>query len=193
MAKVSPIPNLSPQASVAKNARIIARAKFDEFEPWNNIVDTSYNVRGLHHLRIAAKRLRYTLELFLDTFPSSCATVLQELEQLQAELGTLHDTDVMIAVLRLCLGGLDSGTGYEQALVRAYTKRNTGTFIIPPLLIASLLNPTTSPTAEERYGLEYLLLCLQQEREKLYTDFNQHWHMLQARDFRREILSILDA
>ncbi len=193
MAKASPITNLSSQASIGENARTIAHVRLDEFYQWSHVVDTPYNVRDLHHMRIAAKRLRYTLELFQSTFPPASATILLEIEQIQEELGRLHDTDVMIAALRLCLGGLDSGTAYEQALVRAQTKRNKGTFIIPPFLIATLLDSTTTPTAEERYGLEHLLMSLQVEREKLYTTFSQHWHALQQRDLRCEILRILDA
>jgi ADP-heptose:LPS heptosyltransferase len=46
-----------------------------------------YEVRGLHNLRIAAKRLRYTLEIFADVLPAACQSIADELAQIQDELG----------------------------------------------------------------------------------------------------------
>ena len=60
-------------------------------------------LKELHNMRIAAKRLRYTLEIFEDFLPDECKTAQKELEQLQQEMGQLHDSDVMIALLQLCL------------------------------------------------------------------------------------------
>jgi hypothetical protein len=118
---------------------------------------------------------------------------MKELEQIQDELGALHDSDVMIALLRLCLGSQDSGTGYAYALTRAKTRRAKGQFRLNPELIAHLLDPDVSPSAEERYGLEQLLTGLHTCRQEQYATFRQHWYQLQARDFRREILNMLDA
>ncbi len=142
MAKAKPIRGLDSQAPTGKNARIIARARLEEMNGWGKYVDNAYRVRELHDLRIAAKRLRYTLEVFEDVLPGACKLVVDELAQIQDELGALHDV---------------------------------------------------APTAEERYGLEHMLLKQQQCREERYTTFRQHWYQLQARDFRHEILSILDA
>ena len=76
---------------------------------WAATVDNPYEVRGLHNMRIAAKRLRYTLEIFEDVLPYTCQIIANELAQMQDELGALHDSDVMIALLRLCMGGEDAG------------------------------------------------------------------------------------
>jgi len=57
-----------------------------------------------HEARIAAKRLRYALELFA---PEDEAT-LSALKQAQEHLGDLHDTDVRIARLREEIAGQDS-------------------------------------------------------------------------------------
>jgi hypothetical protein len=59
-------------------------------------------------------------------------------------------------------------------------------------MAADLLDPAVAPSAEERYGLEQLLQSQEQLREKQYSAFRQHWYKLQARDFRRETLEILD-
>ncbi len=192
MAKAKPVTGLDANAPTGKNARVIARVRLDELYSWDRYVDEPYHVHELHNLRIAAKRLRYTLEVFEDFLPEAGKQIVKELEQIQEELGTLHDSDVMIALLRLCLGSEDSGTVYERALSQT-KKRGKETYLVRPDLVADLVDPGVAPTAEERFGLEQLLLNLQQRREEHYANFRQHWYRLQARDFRREILEMLDA
>jgi len=193
MAKDKPITGLDPRAPTGKNARIIARVRLEEMFNWDRYVDNPYNIRELHDLRIAAKRLRYTLEIFEEVLPEASKSVVKELTQIQDELGALHDSDVMIALLRLCLGSQDSGVAYEDALVDAQKQYSKKQFILPPQLVAVLLDPASAPSAEERYGLEQMLFKQEQCREEQYSAFRQHWYQLQARDFRREILDILDA
>ncbi|MBV8245900.1 MAG: CHAD domain-containing protein [Candidatus Eremiobacteraeota bacterium] len=51
----------------------------------------------LHSLRIACKRLRYSLELFSKELPTLKAAA-QRFTQLQDELGSLHDCDVLLGL-----------------------------------------------------------------------------------------------
>jgi len=192
MAKAKALTGLDPHAPTEQNARRIARTRLDEMNSWAANVDNPYEVQGLHNLRIAAKRLRYTLEIFEDVLPSACQVNAHELAQLQDELGALHDSDVMIALLRLCLGGEDAGIAYEQALLKAGKQNSKGKLLLHPALVASVLDPDGAPSAEQRFGLEQLLLKQVQLREERYRVFRQHWYQLQARDFRREILDILN-
>jgi CHAD domain-containing protein len=192
MAKARPITGLNPQASPGTNARVIARTRLEEMHGWKQFVDSPFRVAELHNLRIAAKRLRYTLEIFADSLPKACAAFIKEAEQIQEELGALHDSDVMIALLRLCLGSLDSGSAYEYALAHAAENKAKGKFILNPAMVAHLLNPDAAPSAEERHALELLLHNLQQRREEQYNTFRQHWHQLEERDFQSEVLQILD-
>ena len=193
MAKAEPITGLDIHAPTGVNARIIAKTRLAELYSWEQYVDNPYHVRELHNLRIAAKRLRYTLEIFADALPPTIVPLLKEVEQLQEELGALHDADVMIALLRLCLGALDGGSGYEYALVHAQNARKNAEFVINPDIVASLLDPTTIPSATERRGLELLLLDLHQQRNEHYSTFLQHWNSLKAEDFRSTALTVLDA
>ena len=193
MAKAKPITGLDPRAPTGKNARIIARVRLEEMYNWARYVDNPYNIRELHDLRIATKRLRYTLEIFEEVLPEASKSIVKELTQIQDELGALHDSEVMIALLRLCLGSQDSGVAYEDALVDAQKQYSKKQFILQPQLVAVLLDPASAPSAEERYGLEQMLVKQEQCRKEQYSAFRQHWYQLQARDFRREILDILDA
>ncbi len=192
MAKAKPIPGLDAMAATGKNARVIARFRLEEMYEWDVYVDNPYQVHKLHDLRIAAKRLRYTLEIFEDVLPSACEKIVQELTHIQDEIGALHDSDVLIALLRLCLGSLDSGTAYEDALAKAQKQHTKKDFTLAPEQVAAVLEPSSAPTAEERYGLEQMLLRQQRTREEQYTAFREHWYDLKKRDFRREVLSILE-
>jgi len=80
-------------------------------------------VWGLHNLRIAAKRLRYTFEIFADVLPAASQAIADE-------PGALYDDDIMIALLRLCMGSEDAGIIYEQALVKAGKQKGKRTFSV---------------------------------------------------------------
>src|SRR5437016_3758256 len=156
MAIAKSLTGLDPNAPTGQNARCIIRIRLDELYSWAANVDNPYEVRGLHNLRIAAKRLRYTLEIFEDVLPSTCQAIANELTQIQDELGALHDSDVMIALLRLCMGGEDAGIAYELALVEAGKQKGKGKLLLKPSLVANVLDPDVAPSAEQRYGLEQL-------------------------------------
>ncbi len=192
MAKARPITGLDPQAPTGMNARIIAKVRLEDLYSWESYVDNPYNIRELHNMRIAAKRLRYTFEVFEDELPVACKPIVEELVKIQDELGTLHDTDVMIALLRLCLGRQDTASivDYEQSSAKAELKKEKP--LVAPELVAVLLDPAVSPSTEERYGLELFLQYQEQLRNMQYNAFRQHWYALQARDFRREIMEILE-
>ena len=191
MAKAKSLAELDPNAPTGQNARRIAHIRLDEMYGWAANVDKAFEIRGLHNLRIAAKRLRYTLEIFEDVLPPTCQAIANDLAQMQDELGALHDSDVMVALLRLCMGGEDAGIAFELALANAGKQKSKGKLLLKPSLIANVLDPEVAPSAEQRYGLEHLLRRQLDLREEQYQVFRQHWYQLQARDFRRELLDAL--
>jgi hypothetical protein len=191
MAKARTVTGLNPEASTGENARVIARTRLDELYAWEQYVDNPYHIRELHNMRIAAKRLRYTLEIFAEELPESIAPLLKEVEQIQEELGSLHDSDVMTALLRLCLGAEDGGAGYEYVLAHARQLKKKADFVVNPALVAYVLDPASAPSADERRGLEALLQDLHKRRGNQYTAFRKHWYGLKKRDFRQELLDSL--
>ncbi|HEY7415478.1 MAG TPA: CHAD domain-containing protein [Ktedonobacteraceae bacterium] len=193
MAKAKSITDLDIQAPVGKNARIIVQLRLEELYQWSKFVDEPYRVRELHDLRIAAKRLRYTLEVFKNYLSDFCKQAVKELTQLQDELGDLHDSDVMIALLRLCLGMQDSGTGYENALTSVKPQKVKGRLLLEPELVATVLDPEHPPSAEQRYGLERLLSNQEHLREQQYEAFRQHWSTLEQGNFQHRLLESLGA
>jgi len=188
MAKARPITGLDAHAPIGRIARIIARIRLDELYDWSHYADDPHHVHELHNLRIAAKRLRYTLEIFADVLPDACLSVIKELELIQEELGALHDRDVMVVLLHLCL----DSRGSDNISHHTLSDKNEQ-LVLPLELVADVVNPAVAPVAGERYGLEQFLFKYQRAREEQYNTFQQHWRRLQARDFHQEILDILAA
>jgi CHAD domain-containing protein len=58
------------------------------------------DVSALHDLRIAYKRLRYTVETFADALPSDLTMLAQTAARVQKRLGDVHDIDVAIGAAR---------------------------------------------------------------------------------------------
>ncbi len=189
MAKAGPIKGLDIHGSTSQNASIIARTRLEDLYAWEQYVDAPYVVRELHNLRIAAKRLRYTLEVFEDYLPEACKAAVDELQQLQDELGAMHDSDVLIALLRLCLANQDSPLNSKAISV---SEKGPHKSFLPQELIEVMVDPKVAPNAEQRYGLEHLLYQLEGERREQYQAFRQHWYQLQQQDFRNNLQSELD-
>lgn len=192
MAKAKVITNIYAHAPTGINARIIAKTRLEEMYAWDVYVDDPHNVHELHNMRIAAKRLRYTFEIFEETFPQERASIIQEITRIQEELGAIHDSDVMVALLRLCLGSYDSGANYEYAL-KSVAEEQRGKAMVNPALLAALVDPQTPPSAEDREGLESLVDSTQKKREEQYTAFHRYWNQLKEQDFQHKVIVLLNS
>ncbi len=204
MAKAKPVMGIEAQVSTSTNARKIARTRLEEMLMWGQYAHDPQRVNELHDLRIAAKRLRYTLEIFSDVLPEGTDAIIEEVTQIQEELGNLHDGDVMIALLNLCLqqqqqensnGTAQHKNNGKQAHDAAIAaQRQTGKHLINNVeLVMYLLDARTAPSQEQRQGLEQLLMSTQQRRRDEYEAFRAHWNRLQTQNFQRKVLDLLDA
>ncbi len=204
MARARPISDIAAQALTGKNARIIARIRLEEMELWGRYAHDPQRSDELHDLRIAAKRLRYTLEIFAEVLPAEISSVIAEVTQIQEELGSLHDSDVMIALLHLCIeqqrhskstgarGQKISGKNVQAMAVEAQQK--AGKRLIANLeLVTHLLDPHSTPSQAQYESLKSLLRSTRQQREEQYNVFRVHWDRLQERGFQREMLDVLHA
>lgn len=75
-------------------AIILERLK--ELEDLSDSLFRPFGVEPLHEMRIAAKRLRYALELFQQCWGRSIARYPRRIARLQSALGEVHDCDVWI-------------------------------------------------------------------------------------------------
>ena len=87
----SPTPIIFRQMS-----RDVILNRLKELEKLSNRLFNPFNVETLHEMRIAAKRLRYAIELFQRCWGRSIATYAKRAARVQTALGDLHDCDVWI-------------------------------------------------------------------------------------------------
>jgi CHAD domain-containing protein len=87
-------------------------ASLQEFCDLSASLYEPFNIEDLHELRIAAKRLRYAIELFTACWGASVAPFAEEIAEMQSFLGEVHDTDVWIENLgkRLRCGRANDST-----------------------------------------------------------------------------------
>ncbi len=89
-------PHTTVNLSYRNAARSIILGRLRELERLSGALFHPLRVEPLHKMRIAAKRLRYALELFDQRGKESLSFFAGKAAGLQASLGELHDCDVWI-------------------------------------------------------------------------------------------------
>jgi CHAD domain-containing protein len=64
-----------------------------------------FNKKALHKLRLAAKRLRYAIDLFGDCWNGELGQYADEVAEMQSALGDVHDCDIWIDLMTQRLKG----------------------------------------------------------------------------------------
>jgi CHAD domain-containing protein len=77
----------------------IITAALLELQDLSESLSRPLKTKPLHEMRLAAKRLRYAIELFASCWEESLEPFAKEIARLQTSLGELHDCDVWIAEL----------------------------------------------------------------------------------------------
>ena len=85
--------------SMEEMAAAHIRTVLGEVLSYDPAVHDPSDVPGHHALRIATKRLRYTLEIFRPLYPDRLRPAIDGLKRLQELLGQIHDCDVWITHL----------------------------------------------------------------------------------------------
>ena len=156
------VKKLEPTRSLGENAARIVQVRLDEmlgFAP--RALDGK--TKAQHDMRIAAKRLRYVLELTGFVFGKPADTARRRARDLQDILGEVHDCDVMLPRVRAHLDGLQ---GRDADAVRARAGR------------APDLDPRLAARAPHRTayrGLDVLAVYLEARRKLLEDRFADFW------------------
>lgn len=115
----------------------------------------------LHSLRIACKRLRYTLEFFGEILDPSAKELIKSIVVIQDHLGDLQDAVVACALL-------------HDFLLRGTWGPDRGP-------IVEAVAPVDAP------GVEAYLATRRQEHDRLLETFPDVWQILQEQEFSRMV------
>jgi len=94
--KARSVKGLDPEAPLGDNAERIVRVRLDELTSFMPKAADPKEVVALHDMRIAAKRLRYILEVTGPCFGPYASGAVKMVKELQDLLGEIHDCDVQL-------------------------------------------------------------------------------------------------
>jgi hypothetical protein len=173
---------LDPKAPLSWNAREILKVRIAEFYHYTPIVHDERAGVLLHELRIAAKRLRYTLEMFRDVFGASGEVQIERVKAVQEALGELHDCDVRIALIEDELAALAARQIRELSarMIEQPIERHAA-------LTAAALRP---PPDDPRRGLLALLSRQHVARHEHYLEFVSLWDEYARNGMRAHLVEL---
>ena len=124
------------------------------------------NVESLHDMRIAAKRLRYTLELFAPTLGPGAPGFLATVATVQERLGVLHDLDVRLTLVRKALTR-------ERAREKRKAEKRAPVPVSAEIGLTALLESTTA------------------ERGRLFDEFQAYWSALTPESLEADLTRLV--
>ncbi len=170
MARARTVHGLNPKGTVRANARKIVATRTDEFFAFAPFLTDPTNVTELHDMRIAAKRLRYTLELFADALGSDTAACIDRIKEFQEVVGEIHDHDVHADILRAHLEAISAARAHALAdrAMRAEEeiepfKEQCRAFVIEDSWVA------------EQSAIAAAIARTMRERRQRHADLVAHW------------------
>lgn len=113
--KAREVEGLDPRAPLRPNAARIVRTRLDELRGFADEALAPDAGAAQHNMRIAAKRLRYVLEIVGPCIGEEAKAARDTAKQLQSVLGDLHDCDLMLPKVELI--------GSAAALLRKRRRR----------------------------------------------------------------------
>jgi hypothetical protein len=161
--------------SVADNAQRIVGVRLDELCSFVPKAFDPAQVEALHDMRIAAKRLRYVLEVTEPCFGPYAREAGKRTKALQDLLGEIHDCDVHVPRVLELVGEL------RNAAVADVVHRSGEAEDVDPALAAG------APHGEASRGLEALVVHLRARREVLFGHFLTFWTGLEREGFRARL------
>ncbi len=128
-------------------------------------LDDPHDGKGHHQMRIAAKRLRYTLEICNLPFEKKLSEYIRGIKHIQSLLGELHDYDVWLDDIKQF--SADEKTRMLEYLgsIRAFKRL--------------------------KKGIDYFVRQIRKERKKVYEQSVLFWKQLAEQDFWNKLNSIL--
>jgi CHAD domain-containing protein len=161
--KARRVKGLDPQGPLGDNAERIVLARLDELVSFMPRAADPAEVVALHDMRIAAKRLRYILEVTGGVFGPYAANAVKLTKELQDLLGEIHDCDVQLPEVAAFLARL---MDEDAAAAGGSPKDLAGT-----------------PNRRSYAGLVALQVHLRARRRALFEDFLELWRDLERKGY----------
>jgi hypothetical protein len=183
VARAGRVKGIHPKESLRVNAQRVVETRLNEFLGWRHALADQSLIQDLHDMRIAAKRLRYALEIFDVCFPD-VKPVLRDLTEIQDALGSIHDLDVLIDLLRARL--VDLNRDYESGardIMRSNASAGEKNQALRKMLLAQARDP-------HRLGLVGLIGDKAVQREREYADLQRRWSGPLLDEFRLRLLLV---
>lgn len=169
ISKLSPAANLQMNQYNTPDTYLLAEEsimqRMDQLLSYESYIFDPKNIEQLHAMRIAAKHLRYTMEIFQTIYAEEINPYLQVTKKIQEGLGNIHDCDMWEQFLNTFR------IKERQKIVRFYGYAK-------PI---NRLNP----------GLDYFQSNRQIERERLYNQFIQDWEEWKAQSIWLQMKEML--
>jgi CHAD domain-containing protein len=154
MLKSGPSYKVYARSTLLKRLQELEALSLSLFEP--------QKVEPLHEMRIAAKRLRYAMELFAACWRDQLRVFSRQVAQMQSSLGELHDCDLWIEHF-----------GKRLARIRKKASSERAT------------------TADERDAMIWLLSHFSRLRTKHFRAALARWHEWEEKDFCNRLTATL--
>ncbi len=161
--ELQPDLNVDPDGSVPVNAALIIPLRVAELLSWELYISDPLRVAELHRMRISAKRLRYTMEMFAPFFGPDFKGAIGQFKKIQQQLGDIHDADVLVPELAGHIQRILS-----DACIRAKRDEPVGVHVVD---------------LEAVQGLLTLCRTKRDERDAVYRQFLESWRGLRAEGF----------
>jgi hypothetical protein len=169
------VKGLDPRAPLGDSAARIVSVRLDEvYDLAPGALDPSDH-QALHDMRIAAKRLRYLLELTAPCFGAYASKAAKRARELQELAGEVHDCDVMLPRIHDHLARLRAEDA--QRLSERYREHGGE-------------DPAAwgrTPGRNLYRGLELLAAHYQARRELAYERFAARWRQIEEEGMRRRL------
>ncbi len=169
--KARKVKGLDPAGPLAENLERIVRVRLAELLAFMPRAGDPDEVEALHDMRIAAKRLRYILEIAHPCFGEYAPTAVGRVKDLQELLGQLHDCDVQSVELEAFLGDLIA----EDALALALAADGMDDLAPDALRVAR--------HRDDHAGVAALLVYVRARRRVLFGAFERLWADLERGGF----------
>ena len=178
MVKAKNVKGIDCSESVVFNARKIIDVRLEEMLSFAKHVGDPTRIEEIHNLRIAAKRLRYTLEMFRFAFPKDLGDLISEVKEVQEHIGNMRDADVMIERVSAIIEQDNRLRSERLQEIAQATSR--GTHAQRHLRIRSAVNAPKA--ARDEVALYTLIAHRAGDRDEAYRQFLQAWERFEATD-----------